>query len=280
MNTPHNKDRVIDEGFKNTIRNGLGLPFHLKMASNSTGNDEETRDEGGENLTKLKNRTSAKSLFNRKPANARNGNTEVYTLSTTSPLENQQNVVPNALQENPSTSKGIFKNLERRERVIPKPTAVLDEDDSDTGIQKPRRFRDGEAIMCEMRKNINIEKVYLHYFLQLIQYEENIKNNKLSQNEFAIVLFQDRQAQKKTQSKGKGVSLRFRDNKKLTLALPLQSSVQQSVIIRANLLEKDLDRIEMRRVILENFEDYCNDEESYNKYLTELIDLEENLIQN
>ena len=31
MNTSHNKDRIIDEGLTNTIRNALAIPFDIKM---------------------------------------------------------------------------------------------------------------------------------------------------------------------------------------------------------------------------------------------------------
>ena len=33
MNTSHNKDRIIDDGFINTIKNGLRIPINLNIAS-------------------------------------------------------------------------------------------------------------------------------------------------------------------------------------------------------------------------------------------------------
>ena len=118
MNTPHNKDRIIDDGFNNTIRNGLGLPFHLKMSSESPKNDEQNRAESGKNLTNPKTRTTAKSSFIRKQTTARNGINDVHKLSksNTLPLENDQKNLSNVLKENPSTSKGLFESLERYQR--------------------------------------------------------------------------------------------------------------------------------------------------------------------
>jgi hypothetical protein len=276
MNTPYNKDRVIDDGFKNTIRNGLGLPFKLKINSDSSTNDEQNGTESGNNLTKTK--TTAKSSFIRKQAIARNGKNEVYTLSksNTIPLENHQNNQLNVLKKNPSTSNGLFESFTRyqRECVIQKASSSSDEDDSATCIQKPLRFRTGELIMCHMRDNVHIEEAYLHYFLQLIQYEENVK---VSQNEFEIVLFRNAQYLNRTLSKGKRSNQRFVEPQKLISTTP--SSKRESVMLRPDILAKNFDRIEKRRVILDNFENYCNDEESYSGYLTDLIDLEESLLQ-
>jgi len=284
MNTPHNKDRIIDDGFNNTIRNGLGLPFHLKMSSESPKNDEQNRAESGKNLTNPKTRTTAKSSFIRKQTTARNGINDVHKLSksNTLPLENDQKNLSNVLKENPSTSKGLFESLERyqRECFLQKASSISDEDDSPTCIQKPLRFRTGESIMCHMRENVHTEEAYLHYFLQLVQHEKNVKDDKISQNEFEIVSFQTAQPLKRTRLKGKRSNQHFAENQKRIPTSPGKSSARKMVMLRADMLAKNFDRTEKRMAILENFEDYCNDEESYSRYLTELIDFEENLIEN
>ena len=284
MNTPHNKDRVIDDGFKNTVKNGLGLPFHLKVTADSSRNGERNREENGNNLTSSKTRKTAKSSFIRKQKLARNDMNEADTLpkANTFPLENLQCNVTNTLNDKPSTSNGLFESIERyqRECAIQKSSSLSDEDDSATCIQKHLRFQTVESIICHMRENVHSEEAYLHYFLQLIQYEENVKDNKVSQDKFEVTIFESAQPLRRTQSKSKRSNQRVIGDPKLISKTLDQSSAQQSVMLRADLLAKKIDRIEKRRVILENFEDYCNDEESYRRYLTKIIDLEENLSNN
>lgn len=280
MNTPHNKDRVIDDGFWNTVRNGLGLPFNLKRACISFRNNDQHQDENGENSTKP---TRKASKLMRKPTPSRNVKTEVYALSksTLLPLENQPSNAPNVSKETPSTSNGNFKTLERYQHKGFSRNSPWgsDEDERDTCIQTPLRLRSGKELMLHMKRNVNTEEVYLHYFLQLIKYEEMIKDDTTSENDFEIMLFQNSKSRKMSRSKSKGINKRLIEEKNLTNAVSSHSTSPQSVMLNVNLLGTALKRIELRAVILENCEDYCNDEESYSRYLTELIDLEEKLVQ-
>ena len=133
-----------------------------------------------------------------------------------------------------------------------------------------------------MFKNLNDEKCYLHYFLQLVEYEDKNKH-KNQENDFVILIakkFNEQEESKKmcsTKKKGMKNSRSITNEKKPT---HYQVLSPRTMIVEANANQKQLDRTAMRRAMMENFEEHLTDEKSFNAYLNELIDFEEGLVDN
>ena len=56
------------------------------------------------------------------------------------------------------------------------------------------------------------------------------------------------------------------------------SSTLRDRMTHIDLVQKSLDIIEMRKSWLDDFEQYCCDEDTYNNFLNMLFDFEENLL--
>ena len=107
-----------------------------------------------------------------------------------------------------------------------------------------------------------------------------IKNQ---ENDFVILIardFNEKEEKKKTMlTKKKGIKgSRSMTNEKKPTNYQVLSPRTMMVEVNAN--QKQLDRIAMRRAMMENFEEHLTDEKSFKAYLNELIDFEEGLVDN
>ena len=93
--------------------------------------------------------------------------------------------------------------------------------------------------------NINNERAYVHYLNQLSLFEQHLKKKNGASNEFDIVHDID---------------------------------TTSTTNLLLNLIGKSLDRIEIRKILLQGFEEHCHDEEAYEVFLDLLFDREEDFI--
>ena len=132
-----------------------------------------------------------------------------------------------------------------------------------------------------MTENVSTTEVYLHYFVQIIDFEEKVKNNYASMTHFEIVPYisdelKDVEKSANTKIKGKHRSFLAKNNSKV---FNKSESVANSKLMKKNNFNGSFSqRIEMTKTMLEDFNDHCSSEESYEKYLAKLIDFEEGMI--
>ena len=132
-----------------------------------------------------------------------------------------------------------------------------------------------------MTENVSIEEVYLHFFVQLIDFEEKVNDKDASLEQFEIVPhisdeLRDVEKSTKTKRKGKHRAFLARDKSKFFNKI---EAVESSKSIQKKNLNGSLpQRMEMRKEMLEDFSAHCNNEESYEKYLAKIIDFEESMI--
>ena len=127
-----------------------------------------------------------------------------------------------------------------------------------------------------MMENIDNEDYYLHYFVQLINYEEMIKSQ--DRTKFEIIHINN--SKLSLTKKGKRNN-NFDSDRDISYNTYLPSPFStQIVALKSNFCGDLSDRMEIRKIILGNFGVSCNDEDLYNKYLTALIDFEEAFLEN
>ena len=303
MNTSHNKDRITDDGWKNTIRNAIRLPFNLKMDcfQGSLQNVEEGQPATTQPSSKIRQRQEMNYADQRStsetravglPANYKRDSrqivhAEVYVISnsenTIQPSAHDYIYLPNVPDGQPSTSKGISKSRHRQKPVdfAQRPTSETDSDN--VSLQQSYRFYIGEKILSNMMNNMNNEEQYLHYFRQLIQFEETLKHEDACLKDFEIVHITDFQASKEGRVKRSNSQPRARsvsDKDKPIHLSKSKSTLPQHIAVQTDFIGRFSDRIDMRRNILENLHLYCSDEELYDIFLNRLLNFEESVIRN
>ena len=146
--------------------------------------------------------------------------------------------------------------------------------DSESDLKSYRRSK-GETIIYYMISNVENEDAYLHYFKQLISFEEGL-NKQVGSDILDIEHFNYNQNTRKGKVKRSNTNLR---NETASFANSKHMR-QESLELRVNFVGKQVDRIAMRRDILENVYDQDNDDELYDEFLDQLIVLEESFIEN
>ena len=297
MNTSHNKRLVTDEGWWNTIRNTLRLPdisdtsdqngtsisiiYDVKKHNNKRHSDRALALRSG----KSKNHSAFES---------QKSSDEIYSISKSIELEceTENEYLSSALNvySVPSTSKNsrmVTDQIEERivdafmlRQSIQRKEAYDSDEDCPKNPRKSQRICIGEKILKDMTKNIHNEAVYVHYLNQLSIFEDGCRKKTKFCNEFQVVHFNEVAPRKinsiKNPKKQSKVNQRHMNEKGKSHSVP--SSTLRDRMIHIDLVQKSLDIIEMRKSWLDDFEQYCCDEDTYNNFLNMLFDFEENLL--
>ena len=284
MNTSHNKKRIIDDGMATVLRNALRPPvdyfnqiiitflnrIHLNAVS----------PRGDEHVSKIVEiETSSKITGEKDQKNTSGVNIISNSECSSSFLKDN---MPNAPLEYASTSKGITyieDGIKRNFLARQSSDASLV---NDNGVfQVESRISFGKEILFHMTKNISIEEVYLHYFVQIIDFEEKVKDKERFSPHIEIVPhLYDKLSYtgKSTVTKVKGKNKVCLDEDKSKDFNTSQPATTLIANLKKNTKVSFSQRMEMRRTMLQDFSDHCNNEESYQKYITKLIDFEEGMI--
>ena len=310
MNTAYNKERIIDEGLKNIIRNALDMPFDRKkiyrflqkawIGDSTDGNGNQKimlNEHGKENCNSKDTKTYPTEkdvpIIHVIPNNELN---QVQKLGSIEDCENRklkEDVSKGSIpicqisqlpEEKPSSSKRRHDENEHNKGKTSKKISERKEKDVDEEelTEDESRLLIYKKLLNCMFENLNDEKHYLHYFLQLIDYEDKNKD-KNKEKEFVIlsvIEFNEKEEKKKmmpTKKKGMKNSRTMKNEKKPT---NYQVLSPRTMMFEANANQKQLDRTAMRRAMMENFEEHLTDKKSFSSYLNELIDFEEGLIDN
>ena len=118
MNTSHNKDLIIDDGLKTTIRNAFGAPFQFKLFSMSPWKDEQTQNQrvsNQVNQSKNKEIDESKNIKNEDCTLLVAG---VYVLPKPQHSLFTRTNLFNKNREIPTTSKGHVDNTKNQKPSI------------------------------------------------------------------------------------------------------------------------------------------------------------------
>ena len=285
MNTSHNKRRVIDDGMATVLRNALRPPvdyfkqiivrfysrIHLNVVS-PKGNEHVSKFVEVETSSKIPEKHDKKNTSG------------VYVISNSEYLSSfAKDNMPNVPLECASTSNGITYIEEGIKRNFLSRQSSESSLVNDNGVfQVESRISFGKEILSYMTKNVSIEEVYLHYFVQIIDFEEKFKDKEDFLPHIEIVPHicdKLAYAGKSTMTKVKGknkVCLNEDKSKDFNTYRPAATLIAN---LKKNTKGSFSQRMEMRKTMLKGYSDHCKDEESYQKYLTKLIDFEESVIE-
>lgn len=269
MNTSHNKNRIIENGWKNVLRNIIGWSnISIECNNNISQNNDQNQH--------IANKQSERS--------DNHGDNEIIT-TTTSQNNLQSNNTNDFLMLHvpfngePSTSRGQdAKNIHAPDNIK-------------LGVNKLAQPDHNPAfrlkLISAMIKSIEDEKKYIGCFKKLVAFEGDRRKGKyLSghelENEFSSNCKQrDTNRNKKSRGKGK--------RSKPTITQPAEKErtlsnvdVQGVCIIDITVLKlkgKKEDRISMRTEILNQLRFSYHKDENYDILVEELINLEESFVQ-
>ena len=284
MNTSHNKRRVIDDGMATVLRNALRPPvdyfkqiivrFYYRIHMNVViprGDEHVSKIVGVETSSKITEKHDQKKASG------------VYIISSSECSSSfAKDNIPNVPLECASTSKGITYIEEeiKRNFLAPQSSESSLVNDNDV-FQVESRISFRKKILSYMTQNVSSEEVYLHYFVQMIDFEEKIKDKDAFSPHLQIIPhISDRltPAGKSKMTKVKGKNKVCLDDFKSKDFSTSQPATDVIAILKKNARGSFSQRMEMRRTMLKDYSDHCSDEESYQKYLTKLIDFEEGVI--
>jgi hypothetical protein len=122
-----------------------------------------------------------------------------------------------------------------------------------------------------MMMNIKNEEAYIHYLKQLLVLESTA-----ILDDFKIVEFNDPLAPKHLKVKTTKRNARQTGNH--DQVKKSKSKKPQMVELNVQFLGRHLDRLDLRKSLLENVHDHCKDEETYKIFFNKLFDFEESII--
>ena len=256
MNTSHNKERVIEYGWKNVIWNFIGRKLSVLMSLCEHFGKKDLVHEIFISNTVSENSDIEKS-------NCSEDSMKLKTIS---------NFV---LDDYPSTSKGQYIT---KQFDLP-PTA------SDSSSDVSNEYNGGERVevlISQMFKSIHDEKLYIECLKRLIEhlYSSTDKDNRLDnrlKNESLPNYVPDIHPQRRTiECKGKQSNLAERSKYRK------QSKVFHSfeeLELQPRFLMQKIERTRLRRQALSEIHSFKDDEERCKSSIERLINLEEDFIQ-
>ena len=181
----------------------------------------------------------------------------------------------------PSTSKnGVIDNLEYK---VNRPIRMMesDSDDDDAfGLNRSDRLMIGEEILSNMMRHLDDEPGYLHYLKELSKFNEIWNKDANSANDFRIVHATDFPTIQKNRIKG---SLKEKRNNckrnQDTDSRPDSKLSAKYSPDKCNDGRSFKDSVKIRTKLLERYQEYCCDEDSFNNLIGVIFDIEETMTQ-
>ena len=287
MNTSHNKNRVMNDGWWNTIKNTFG---HHEKSNTTTPSFMSKKskihpvDMGKGSLHKS-TRDNPKLKKSSAIEIDRHTKDDIFIISNNMQLQpcssSKSKLVLDDLEINVPLNS--LQTLTPQQMQLGRLKAQSSESDEEN--QTPKRsdyLTLGESLFSYLEHYINNEEGYLHYLHQIATLEKINEENKTDHIEFEILHFSNiRRPNKKVIKRSRKNSSNKSLDKTKNAHLYFQSKngpiepVNHDKIMTGHFL----DRIEARRCLLSDFKDHCNDEKSFNTFCNLVLDFEESLIR-
>jgi len=276
MNTSHNKNRVVDHGWKNVFKNLIRC-----------SNDDFPGTEGPKNKN---NKTVVRAIDNTQVEH-RDDKNDIFTMTTFysndsiiaecgSPI-NYDDVRLNcpSKEQYPSTSKG-----QNREKF--KKCEYVNLDVNKLPAKQVNIYPTAHKIVSKMIKNLHREEKYIEYFkCLLVLIEESKKGKSVSEFELASEFSTGScKASVYNEQQNKEVKDKHKKTKSsrnvicATHECPRSSSVAKNDNLQNNNKGRIEDRIAKRSKILAKISASYGIEETYNALMEKLINLEEHYL--
>ena len=296
MNTSHNKNLVLNDGWGNTIRNTLGLPENINVFSEfniskylSRRNRISIKEVENDGRTTFQSRISTSNdieLITDQYTNDISRQDSTLEIPTISKSVEQAKSMENSNFSNfpdstPSTSKnGLIDNVDEEfSRPIRRMESDSDDDD-DFNLNRSDRLMIGEEILSNMMRHLDDEQGYLHYLKELSKFNEIWNKDANAANDFRIVHATDFPTIKKNRIKGSLKEKRNHCKKNQdTDSRPHSKLSTKYSPDKSNNGRSFDDRLKIRTKLLERYQEYCCDEDSFNNLISVMFDIEETMAQ-
>ena len=300
MNTSYNKDRVVENGWKVVLLNPFvkirpyfkqPTAFELKRILRKGPKNEKENVLIGQNKTIQPSKEAnpvVESSPNSKYSDGKNKE-RVFIISNKK-LDNSKIKVDSVLEVEdieviPSTSMNK-NNIDPQPQLKRLHAKSSSSDSEPANYTKSHRLQIGENILRHMAEKINEENCYLHYFHQLLEFEDMLKNEPLDPKyEFEITPFPNYNNRNVPKVKSSFSQIQQSEKNKKRRK-KLHSWIHESVALEPQIPELSVNnnntfyleiKSQLRCDTLKKFELYCEDEEKYDIFLKRLIDVEEEI---
>jgi len=287
MNTSYHKSRIVDNGWKSVILNCVAAPFYFVFPQRRTPNSKRPRISILPSLTTEKNTNTKDSQVIKQVHGNKQSNISIISKLAVD-IDSTANISDHCQQKHgPAQSTSKANNtIPGTENAILLVRNISLDSESEVGDKVPRksyRLRMGEEILRNMLTNINNEDGYMHYFRQLIEFENSVKCRESGNLDgFQIVPFSSSNCTKQCKIKFSGICLTddtTSGRRKPTEISRSKNKPLEEIALKVNFtVALVLDRIQLRQDILKHFQTYCDDEESYESFINIIFDFEESLI--
>ena len=259
MNTSHNKERVIEYGWKNVVGNFIGRKMRVLI---------NLRDH-------FWNKDSVDEIF---ISNARSENCEIKKEECSENSIKLNTISNSMLDDYPSTSKGqyITKHFDRPQTA------------SDSSSDESYEYKAGESVeelISQMFKSIHDEKVYIQCLKLLIEHlypstDYDYKfDNRMQNEELPNFISDNLQQRRTTHCKGKRSSTKTTTLHKCTrFEMILDADQLEYPINGHHAIEERIHRTSIRDTMLQEIYSNFGNEEKRNMLIEELINEEEKFL--
>ena len=303
MNTSYNKGRIIDEGWKTVVQNSFSF---VKNCFSRRRRRECQRSKNFEHRSsdKDRNKKQSKSLRRQKkphssklddnnPSTFQNRNESDISIIATREYDIPSPVIQTLcqiedLEPTPGNSLRYSNHSKRRKANLIEQNLSCDsgEESNSHSIQgATSRVVVGEKILSKMAENLNYEDAYIHYFRQLVEYEEILKyDDPIQEQDYKIVPFFDFKHLKNLKVKCSNNLIqndstkKNRRNKK-DHEYQYKNNRQDETPLNINFSIEYIMRAQLRRDMLKHYPRFCDEKSRYHYFIDSLIEFEESLIK-
>ena len=323
MNTSYNKERVIEDGWKIVIINLIAGRFscipternpstlqnttqNMSRVKNATNNIElKTLPNNRIEVNNLPNCPSSSNLLTNSASFHANEHSKQRSEPDIFVISNPElDIIPSCsisgLEPFPSShsSKLIIKDLEDMQFLAQGTESALEnqkgpllskgfssdsEGENTKRIPKSYRVEMGEKILSEMMNQFNDENAYIHYFKQLVAFEELVKNVDFNEDQkFKIEPFITFPTIKHSKRKSTAAPLHQKqctDGKSTKENSNIKTIVLDPTLLNSEFSTEWLMRMQLRRAMLKNFPMFLANEKHYSNFVNSMIEFEEGLVK-
>ena len=307
MNTSYNKGRIIDEGWKTVITNSFfdvkncfsrktrvrNIPMLKNWSSVKDSHKTKLiRQQSQKQISSSKLEDNKSSSFVQQCKSDYRNVSKISIIATSEydiPSPGNQTLWQIEDLEPTSSNNQIPSNYlqSRNNNLIGKNVSTDAEEENESQLSKAMssRVTVGAEILSKMFENLNYEAAYIHYFKQLVDYEEIVKRkDQLQECDFKAVPFFDFKPLRnaKVKRSHKLIQNDFtKKNEKTTHEYKCddQNHCQNEAPLNINSSVEYIIRAQLRRDMLKHYHKHCDEESRYHFFIDSLIELEESFIE-
>lgn len=269
MNTSHNKNRIIEHGWKNVFKNLIGRTNQSMVSNDNIPTESDNIKKRENEPEKAPDYEVEKKIFTTaSSSNNSGGNTNVHI----SKLHGLFGEVPSTSTGQTTTNRKISASITLDVNELP---------------QVDDKLFIAQRLISVMISHINDEEHYIVYFKQLVEYEDGCKKGNIpSAFELETGLlsccksnFEIQRENAKYKGKRSKPTTRHSTTIKKCKTVCYVQDMDETDNKKINFLGEKEDRIVIRKGILDQIQSCYKTDETYDSFIEQLINIEESFVQ-